>query len=93
VPTLKPLDAEGLLAAMAPCPAVVTLEEHVRTGGLGSAVAEVLAESRFRIPKRFQRMGLADAFCEHYGSQASLMAQCGLTAELAARTAQRLAGI
>jgi transketolase len=93
VPTLKPLDVEGLRAWMEPCPVVVTLEEHVRTGGLGSAVAEVLAESRFRTPKRFERMGLPDAFCEHYGSQASLMAQCGLSAEQAVRTAQRLAGI
>jgi transketolase len=81
VPTLKPLDAEGLLAAMAPCPAVVTLEEHVRTGGLGSAVAEVLAEAGWTAPKRFLRLGLPDAFPSRYGSQASLMAHFGLTPE------------
>jgi transketolase len=91
VPTLKPLDVDGLRAWMGPCPVVITLEEHVVTGGLGSAVAEVLAESRFPAPKRFKRMGLPDAFCEHYGSQASLLAQCGLTAEIAASTAQELA--
>lgn len=79
VPTLKPLDTDGLLAAMAPCPVVVTLEEHVRTGGLGSAVAEVLAEACLAVPKRFRRLGIPDAFPSRYGSQASLMADWDLT--------------
>jgi len=79
VPTLKPLDSEGLLAAMAPCPVVVTLEEHVTTGGLGSAVAEVLAEAWLPAPKRFKRLGIPDAFPCRYGSQASLLDQWDLT--------------
>ena len=79
VPTLKPLDEAGLREAMAPCAAVVTLEEHVRTGGLGSAVAEVLAEAGYAAPKRFRRLGIPDAFPSRYGSQASLMAHWGLT--------------
>ena len=92
VPTLKPLDVDGLRTQLAPCPVVLTLEEHVRTGGLGSAVAEVLAETPWAAPKRFQRLGLPDAFCERYGSQATLLAHCGLTAAAAAQAALALAG-
>lgn len=43
--TIKPLDAESVLTAARETGAVFTLEEHSITGGLGSAVAEVLAEN------------------------------------------------
>lgn len=85
VPTLKPLDVDGLRAAMAAVPAILTLEEHSRIGGLGSAVAEVLAEAS--LAKRFARLGLPDAFSEHYGNQASLLARQGLSAETVAARA------
>ena len=90
LPTLKPLDLEALKAHLAPMRAVLTLEEHHRTGGLGSLVAEVLAEESFPVPKRFARLGLPDAFAEGYGSQASLMTACGLHVEAAVATVQRL---
>lgn len=44
VPFIKPLPREALLSVIAPAHTVVTLEEHCGFGGLGSAVAEVLAE-------------------------------------------------
>ena len=90
VPTIKPLDVPGLQAHLAPFPVVLTLEEHSRIGGLGSAVAEVLAETSFAEPKRFRRLGLPDAFCENYGSQSSLMARQGMSAERAAEQALEL---
>jgi transketolase len=90
VPTLKPLDVQALLELMKPVPVVITLEEHFRTGGLGSAIAEILAEAVFPSPKRFARMGLPDAFCEHYGSQATLMAEYGLSPEALVRAATAL---
>ena len=93
VPTLKPLDVPALRAYLEPFPAVLSLEEHVLTGGLGSAVAEVLAEAGYPAPKRFRRLALPDAFCEHYGSQASLMARCGLSVDSAVAAARQLAGI
>src|SRR6266567_8973771 len=43
--TLKPLDAEAVLAAARDTGAIFTIEEHSILGGLGSAVAEVLAEA------------------------------------------------
>ena len=56
--TIKPLDVDEVLAAADECAAVVTVEEANRTGGLGSAVAEVLADHRRAIT--FTRHGVPD---------------------------------
>ncbi|HCC5837482.1 transketolase family protein [Citrobacter farmeri] len=45
VPSIRPCDTQGLLAAVKGCKAVITVEEHNINGGLGSLVAEVLAEA------------------------------------------------
>jgi transketolase len=88
--TIKPLDRETLLAQIARVPAVLTVEEHNVIGGLGSAVAEALAEANFTVPKRFKRLGLPDAFPDKYGSQASLFARYGLTPEQIAAEVRNL---
>ena len=62
VPVLKPLDVAGLAAALEGAALVVTVEEHTITGGLGGAVAEVLAEAGGGPPLR--RIGLRDEFGE-----------------------------
>ena len=59
-------------------------------GGLGSAVAEILAETTFPSQRLFRRLGLPDTFCESYGSQASLMAKQGLSATTVAEQALAL---
>lgn len=91
VPTLKPLDEAALLDFMGRAPVILTLEEHSRIGGLGSAVAELLAEAAAFPPPKFLRLGLPDSFCEHYGSQASLLACQGLSADRVAGQARLLA--
>jgi len=59
--TIKPLDLEAVFEAARETGAIITVEEHSIIGGLGSAVAEVLAESaNCRVP--FKRMGLPSAF-------------------------------
>ncbi len=93
VPTLKPLDVEALKALMAPVRAVLTVEEHSVIGGLGSAVAEILAEAAFLSPKGFARLGIPDVFADQYGSQATLLAHWDLTPEPMARRAATLAGL
>jgi len=90
--TIKPLDTAALLDCLAPVSAVVTVEEHTIIGGLGSAVAEVLAEANFEKPKKFKRLGIPDVFPDQYGSQASLMARYGITADAVAAEARRLLG-
>jgi transketolase len=81
LPTVKPIDRASLVDAIAAVPVVVTVEEHTLVGGLGSAVAEIIAEEAFTPARRFVRIGLPDVFPEGYGSQASLMARYGITAD------------
>ena len=61
VHTLKPLDTDTIAAVLRNTRAAVTLEDHNINGGLGSAVAEVIAE---REPARLIRLGLQDVFAE-----------------------------
>lgn len=81
MPTVKPLDQEALVAHAAEVAVIVTIEEHSLIGGLGSAVAEVVAEAGFNPAKRFKRIGIPDVFPDQYGSQASLMKRYAITAE------------
>lgn len=74
--TVKPLDESAVLDAAAGSRLIVTLEEHRVVGGLGSAVAEVLACSD--APKTpLRRVGVADALSHQIGSQEYLRRQCG----------------
>jgi transketolase len=77
--TVKPLDEAAVLAAARDTGLIVTVEEHTRIGGLGSAVAELLAETAGA--PRLLRLALPDAFPEGYGSQDNLLALAGLTAD------------
>ncbi|MBU1988268.1 MAG: transketolase, partial [Nanoarchaeota archaeon] len=63
--TIKPIDREAIVRSAQKTGKILTLEEHSTLGGLGSAVAEVLAEEGIAIP--FKRMGLDDKFCYEYG--------------------------
>ncbi len=81
VPTIKPLDQAAFLELAARVPVVVTVEEHTINGGLGSAVAELLAEADFAGPKRLKRIGIPDVFPDKYGSQDSLLARYNITPE------------
>jgi len=90
LPTIKPLDTEAVLRMAAAVPVVVTVEEHSVIGGLGSAVAEVVAEASFRPARRFKRIGLPDTFPDRYGSQAGLMKQYAITSEQVASTITQL---
>jgi len=87
--TVKPLDTEAVLAAAQETRAIVTLEEHSILGGLGSAVAEVLAEAD--IPKvPFKRIGVPAAFSPHIGSQEYMQERHGLTPEAISRTIENI---
>lgn len=76
--TIKPLDQEIILKAAKETRAIVTAEDHQKAGGLGSAVAEVLAESDARVPMRM--VAVDDRFGES-GTQEDLMKSRGLTVE------------
>ena len=71
--TIKPLDKETILAAAKEAGAVVTVEEHQRAGGMGSAVAELLAGECpvpvefIAVNDSFGQSGKPDELIEHYG--------------------------
>ena len=75
--TIKPLDEEHVIRAAKECGRIVTVEEHNILGGLGEAVAGVVAEYA---PVPVHRIGVRDEF-GHSGSAAELLKQFGLTAE------------
>jgi transketolase len=82
--TLKPLDNDAVLAAARETRAIMTIEEHSIIGGLGSAVAEVLAEAD-GAKVAFKRIGLPSMFSPQVGSQEFLQERHGLTAEQISR--------
>ncbi|MGD9146197.1 MAG: transketolase C-terminal domain-containing protein [Anaerolineae bacterium] len=82
VPTIKPLNRRAILDAAAGKKLSVTMEEHWISGGLGSAVAETLAEVRGTPPllrigvqDRFGQSATADELLEHYGLTPAKMAE------------------
>ena len=81
MPTVKPLDAESFLTHARRADAIVSIEEHSIVGGLGGALAEVIAEAGFEPARRFKRIGIPDVFPHGYGSQATMMAHYDITAE------------
>lgn len=76
--TLKPFDAEAVVELAGSVTRLVTIENHVVSGGLGTAVAETLVDHRVRQP--LTRLGLPDQWLE-CGSVASLQDKYGLTVD------------
>ena len=60
--TIKPIDTKLVLKCLKETNAIITSEEHSIIGGLGAAIAEIIAENN--INTRFMRMGIRDIFCE-----------------------------
>ncbi len=60
--TIKPLDEKLVINCAKETKAIITAEEHSIIGGLGAAIAEILAEKNISV--KFLRMGIKDTFCE-----------------------------
>lgn len=75
-PTIKPIDRTFIAEVGKRAKLIVTLEPHSIIGGLGSAVAEALAETG--AVARFKRLGYPDQFVHVAGSEQYLEKQCGL---------------
>lgn len=86
VPTIKPLDADTILASVKKTGAVVTAEEAQIAGGLGGAIAELLGE---KLPTRMIRIGMRDHFGES-GEPNELLEHFGLTGTHIAMAAHQL---
>ncbi|MCQ2609186.1 MAG: transketolase family protein [Lachnospiraceae bacterium] len=75
--TIKPIDKDTILAYNKKCKVIVTAEEHSIIGGLGSAVAEVLAGEG---GAKFKRVGIEDKFGKS-GAPEKLFKEYGLSSE------------
>lgn len=77
MPTLKPIDEAAIVAAAVETGGIVTAEEHLEHGGLGSGVARVVA-TRCPVPMEF--VAIKDTYAKS-GKAAELFQRYGLTAE------------
>lgn len=77
--TIKPLDKGLVEECLKDHIAIFTIEEHNIIGGLGSAVCEVVAESRFK--GIFKRIGIPDEYCSDIGRVDYLREKVGLAPE------------
>ena len=89
--TLKPLDVDAVKAAALDTSAIITIEEHSEIGGLGSAVADVLAQLD-RHP-RFKPIALASSFSAAVGDQRYLRERAGLSVSATVRTIAAVLGL
>ncbi|HRU38656.1 MAG TPA: transketolase family protein [Candidatus Goldiibacteriota bacterium] len=88
MPTVKPLDEKAVIEAARATGRIITLEEHSIIGGLGSAVAEVLAEKQ---PAVLARLGIRDRFAES-GEPDELFEKYGISEKHVYKTAVKMAG-
>ena len=86
--TIKPLDVPALVRAASTTAGIVTVEDHSLLGGLGGAVAEVIAKHR---PTRVLPVGTADAFCTHPGTHQEQLATGGVCVERVVTAAAAIA--
>lgn len=89
-PTIKPLDSATIIGVARQSRIVITAENHTIVGGLGSAVAEAMAEAGIAVPLR--RIGIADRFAES-GSREFLFQKYGLGTQDIVRAAWTGLGI
>jgi transketolase len=79
--TIKPLDSAALCHWLPRLDGVVTVEEHTRIGGLGSAVLELCSDEMPEQASKVFRIGMPDRFADQYGNQDSLLRHWGITVE------------
>lgn len=88
--TIKPLDKDAIHCAAKETRAILTVEEHFVTGGLGTAVAEVLIKQSYAIP--FHTIGVPDEFPSGVGSQEYFLERYAITEDGILDSVKRLLG-
>lgn len=79
--TIKPLDYQSLFHWLPKVDGIVTVEEHTRIGGLGSAVLEFASDEMPMHTSKISRIGIPDKFADQYGSQNSLLDHWKITTD------------
>jgi len=86
--TIKPLDEEAVLRSVRKTKCVVTAEEHLRNGGLGDSIAQLLVR---KFPAPMQMVAVNDCFGES-GTPEQLMKKYGLDAPSVVEAAEKVIG-
>jgi transketolase len=79
--TIKPLDNQSLEKLIPNVNAIVTIEEHTRIGGLGSAVLEFCNDYMPDQAVKVSRIGIPDHFAKKYGTQEGLLNHWGISVD------------
>jgi transketolase len=87
--SIKPIDREAIEKAAEEIGRILTVEEHFIAGGLGGAVAEILAETG---KGRLIRLGLQDEFVMEVAPYPDILKLVGLDAESIAASAKSMLG-
>jgi transketolase len=87
--TVKPLDQAALNHWLPKVKGVVTVEEHTRIGGLGSAILEFCNDEMPHHAVKVARIGIPDRFADQYGSQDSLLEYWGITVDALCNTMRK----
>ena len=90
--TVKPLDQELILELASKVRLVVTLEEHIVSGGLGTAVLETLHRNPIDSMPQVKCVGIPDRFVDEYGSQESIWQSFGLSPQDISQTIKEQLG-
>ena len=85
---IKPFDMKSIQEICTNSDYVFTVEEHQVTGGIGSLVADVIAENGVAV--RFRKIGLEDTFTQVVGSPSYLRKVYGLDSEGIVKTVKRV---
>lgn len=75
--TLKPLDEKGLLAISKECAGIISVEEHSKINGMGSAIGEVFSQNGYS--GSFRKLALEDVYPAEMGSRDWMRDQHGLS--------------
>lgn len=78
LPTIKPLDKNTIRDFITSIPNVLTVEEHLVNGGLGTLIADLILQTNIPRVKHFTKIGIPNKFSSQYGSQQELMDSYGI---------------
>lgn len=81
---LKPVNEDLLLKTIGGAKGVITIEEHLLAGGLGSIVAEIAADNGLLLP--IKRIGIRDKYYYAYGGRENIQKICGIDKETAVKS-------
>ncbi|MCM8767606.1 MAG: 1-deoxy-D-xylulose-5-phosphate synthase [Candidatus Omnitrophica bacterium] len=76
---IKPINAELLIETIKATKGIITIEEHLLAGGMGSAIIEVLIDNGINLPVK--RFGVKDKYLYAYGGRENIQKICGLDKE------------